>query len=159
MIDIRKDVPGLWCDDITFCPERCGWKDCPRNQANIRDRAIPHSFSVEIPQDCPKEQERSVKQMDREKVKKELLELNATAYGLWVHNQKNEFLAQIGNVTDDALALLKEQEATVKQWTKEIEDYQLAHAPDSHDKGEKYQYKKGIWDGLQIAWNIISEGR
>ena len=57
------------------------------------------------------------------------------------------------------IALLKEQEATVKQWTKEIEDYQLAHAPDSHDKGEKYQYKKGIWDGLQIAWNIISEGR
>ena len=49
--------------------------------------------------------------MDREKVKKELLELNAEAYGLWVHDQKNEFLAQIGNVTDDALALLKKVEA------------------------------------------------
>ena len=49
--------------------------------------------------------------MNREKVKKELLELNAKAYGLWVHDQKNEFLAQIGNVTDDVLELLKEQEA------------------------------------------------
>ena len=53
MSDIR-DIDGLWCDDITFCPERCGWKDCPRNKQNIRDKTIPHSFSVEIPQDCPR---------------------------------------------------------------------------------------------------------
>ena len=52
-MDIR-DIDGLWCDDITFCPERCGWKDCPRNKQNIRDKTIPHSFSVEIPQDCPR---------------------------------------------------------------------------------------------------------
>ena len=53
MPDIR-DVDGLWCDDITFCPIRCGWQSCPRNQRNIRDRTIPHSFTVEIPKDCPK---------------------------------------------------------------------------------------------------------
>lgn len=61
--------------------------------------------------------------------------------------------------------LLKEQEAVVKQWTKEIADNQLAHAPkDSHefmslDEHLENEYKRGIWDGLQIAWNIISEGR
>ena len=55
-MDIRE-IDGLWCDDITFCPERCGWKDCPRNRVNIRDRTVPHSFSMEIPQDCPKKQE------------------------------------------------------------------------------------------------------
>lgn len=54
MSDIR-DVPGLWCDDITFCQEKCGWTDCPRNSQNIRDRTIPHSFSVGIPYDCPKQ--------------------------------------------------------------------------------------------------------
>ena len=48
---------------------------------------------------------------DREKIKKELLELNAEAYRSWVHDQKNVFLIQIGNVTSDALELLKEQEA------------------------------------------------
>jgi len=53
MTDIR-DIDGLFCDDITFCPERCGWKSCPRNSENIRDKAIPHSFSVEVPKDCPK---------------------------------------------------------------------------------------------------------
>lgn len=55
-VDIR-DIDGMWCDDITFCSERCGWKSCPRNQKNIRDRTIPHSFLVEIPQDCPKRKE------------------------------------------------------------------------------------------------------
>jgi len=58
----------------------------------------------------------------------------------------------------DAIAILKEQEEQVKQWTKEIAENQLAHAPDELDR-ENYDYKKGIWDGLQIAWNIISEGR
>ena len=58
----------------------------------------------------------------------------------------------------DAIALLKEQEGQVQQWTKEIADNQLAHAPDELDR-ENLEYKKGIWDGLQIAWNIISEGR
>jgi len=52
-IDIRE-IDGLWCDDITFCPEKCGWRECPRNKVNIRDRTVPHSFSVEIPDDCPK---------------------------------------------------------------------------------------------------------
>lgn len=61
--------------------------------------------------------------------------------------------------------LLKEQEAVAKQWTKEIADNQLAHAPkDSHEfmslnEHLENEYKKGIWDGLQIAWNIISDGR
>lgn len=56
VMDIR-DIDGLWCDDITFCQEECGWKSCPRNKKNIRDRTVPHSFSVEIPEDCPKRQE------------------------------------------------------------------------------------------------------
>ena len=64
----------------------------------------------------------------------------------------------LADFCDDAIKLLKEQEEQVKQWTKEIADNQLAHAPDELDR-ENWDYKKGIWDGLQIAWNIISEGR
>ena len=55
-MDIRE-IDGLWCDDITFCQETCERMDCPRNKHHIRDRSVPHSFSVEIPQDCPKKQE------------------------------------------------------------------------------------------------------
>ena len=52
-MDIRGIV-GLWCDDITFCPKKeCKRVKCPRNQANIRDPSIPHSFFVERPPDCP----------------------------------------------------------------------------------------------------------
>ena len=52
-MDIRE-LHGLWCDDISFCPiEKCRRKTCPRNQMNIRDRTIPHSFFVERPPDCP----------------------------------------------------------------------------------------------------------
>ena len=71
----------------------------------------------------------------------------------------------MGQMIEDTIALLKEQDAVVKQWTKEIADNQLAHAPnDSHefmtlDEHLENEYKRGIWDGLQIAWNIISEGR
>ncbi len=48
------DYAGLWNDDITFCQEKCDWTHCPRNSINIRDKTIPHSFSVEVPTDCPK---------------------------------------------------------------------------------------------------------
>jgi len=48
------DIIGLWCDDISFCPEHCERIDCPRNSYNIRDRRVPHSFFVERPEDCPK---------------------------------------------------------------------------------------------------------
>ena len=53
MSDIRN-VSGLWCDDISFCQEECGWIDCPRNKRNIRDKTVPHSYFVDIPPDCPK---------------------------------------------------------------------------------------------------------
>ena len=48
------DIEGMWCDDITFCQEHCERIDCPRNSYNIRDRRVPHSYSLERPKDCPK---------------------------------------------------------------------------------------------------------
>lgn len=41
--------------DITFCPNSsCELKRCRRNPKWIADKSIPHSYSVEIPDDCPK---------------------------------------------------------------------------------------------------------
>ena len=48
------NVNAIWHDDITFCQEECDWTDCMRNKKNIRDKTIPHSFSVDVPEDCPK---------------------------------------------------------------------------------------------------------
>lgn len=59
--DIRNIV-GLWCDDITFCQETCERMDCPRNKHHIRDRSVPHSFSIERPLDCPKEADEIIRE-------------------------------------------------------------------------------------------------
>ena len=40
-------------EDITFCPLTCNNISCMRNKDNIRDRTIPHSYSTDIPDDCP----------------------------------------------------------------------------------------------------------
>lgn len=48
-----SDEMGWFSDDITFCPKECEIVSCMRNKANIRNKSIPHSFSVEIPSDCP----------------------------------------------------------------------------------------------------------
>lgn len=49
-----RDFDEMYCDDITFCAEQCGLESCPKNNKNIRDKTIPHSFSVGRPSDCPK---------------------------------------------------------------------------------------------------------
>lgn len=64
-MDIRK-IEGLFCDDISFCPKRCGWTNCPRNSQNIRDKTIPHSYFVETPPDCPKLQQKEKKDAKRD---------------------------------------------------------------------------------------------
>ena len=44
---------SYFSDDITFCPLNCDNMDCIRNSKNIQDRTIPHSYSIELPDDCP----------------------------------------------------------------------------------------------------------
>ena len=59
----------------------------------------------------------------------------------------------------DALALLKEQENQKQNWLKQIADTQLLNSPCEWQSEDQRLYAKGVWDGLQIAWDIISEGR
>ena len=59
---------------------------------------------------------------------------------------------------DDALALLKEQEEQKRRWLQSIADNQLANSPTyGKDDNVAYWHKRGIWDGLQIAWEILTE--
>ena len=59
----------MWSDDISFCLKAsCKRKTCPRNQINIRDRTIPHSFFVERPPDCPYRKKQDEFYHKREKV-------------------------------------------------------------------------------------------
>ena len=83
--------------------------------------------------------------MDREKVI-ERLEKVWDAFNHMEHELYADYVF-------DALALLKEQES----WINEIAEYQQSIS--GSGMHELDDYEKGEWDGLQIAWNIISEGR
>ena len=129
MIDIRKDVPGLWCDDITFCPEKCGWKDCPRNQANIRDRTVPHSFFTDTASDCPKrlKKEGELRVIDRGKVEKGLRICTSgePCNGCPYLTERNCSLEMV----EDALDLLKEQDARIEQLTRYVNGFSREAVP------------------------------
>ena len=62
-----------------------------------------------------------------------------------------------------AIALLKEQEAKERKWLQTIADNQIANAPKdspmSLDEQLESEYKSGIYDGLQMAFEILTEGR
>ena len=58
----------------------------------------------------------------------------------------------------DALALLKEQENQKQNWLKQIADTQYLNAPCEWQSEDQRLYAHGVWDGLQIAWDILTEG-
>ena len=59
----------------------------------------------------------------------------------------------------DALELLKEQDKKENKWFKTIADNQYANAPDERYAGEEHAYKKGMYDGLQMALDIMENER
>ena len=119
MIDIKEDVPWLWGDDITFCLAECTYERCPRNSKNIRDKTIPHSYCKDIPKDCPIHDLPSIDDhevkidTDNEKVIKGLEKFKA------------DFKPFCGGRADwkridDAIAMLKKQEAELLQQEAEL---------------------------------------
>ena len=59
----------------------------------------------------------------------------------------------------DALSLLKEQEEQKQKWLQNIADNQLAFSPSERDNAYCYIKHQGIYDGLQMAYDILTEGR
>lgn len=63
--------------------------------------------------------------------------------------------SEVQNIAKKALELLKEQDEQKRQWLIEIADNQIAHAPYPN----KDEYTRGIYDGLEMAWQIITGGK
>ena len=105
--------------------------------------------------------------MDREKVVSHLqiihtwatVDLRSPKEPIWSYRT----LEDVKQWTDDAIALLKEQEEQKRKWLQTIADTQLANAPKdrkefmSLDEHMEYQYQLGVYDGLQMAWDILTE--
>ena len=69
------------------------------------------------------------------------------------------FFCDNQRVLTDTLSLLKEQEEQKQKWLQNIADNQLAFAPSERDNAYCYAKHEGIYDGLQMAYNILTEGR
>ena len=78
------DVPGLYCDDITFCWNHCERTDCPRNSCNIRDRNVPHSYTKDVPSDCPKQDSSNKRQIVEERIGDTVVELKERGNGTYL---------------------------------------------------------------------------
>lgn len=59
----------------------------------------------------------------------------------------------------EAEKLLKEQEEQKRKWLQAIADNQLAVSPTGYETEEGLARKTGEWNGLQMAWDILMEGR
>jgi len=62
-------------------------------------------------------------------------------------------LEDITEWTDDAIALLKEQDKQKQKWLQCIADNQLAIG----GADPLTEYEQGVWDGLEMAYNILTE--
>ena len=66
--------------------------------------------------------------------------------------------SEVQNIAKSALELLKAQEEQKRRWLQSIADNQLASSPTyGKDDNVAYWHKRGIWDGLQMAWEILTE--
>ena len=63
-----------------------------------------------------------------------------------------------GTVLDDAIALLKNHEEQKQKWLQNIADNQLANSPDEWQSPEQRMYSKGVYDGLQMAYEMLAYG-
>ena len=55
----------------------------------------------------------------------------------------------------EAAALLEEQEEQKRKWLQCIADNQLANSPNGNENELDLMYKSGVWNGLQIAYEIL----
>ena len=62
-----------------------------------------------------------------------------------------------GELSRDVLALLKQQEEQKQRWLQAIADNQLANSPNGNEDDMELKYESGVWNGLQMAWEILTE--
>ena len=93
--------------------------------------------------------ERIAKMIDREQV---MSFLEGLAEPDWRDFHSD---SEVQNIAKSALALMKEQEEQERKWLQNIADNQLSVG----GVDPLTEYEQGKWDGLQMAFEILTEGR
>lgn len=82
-----------------------------------------------------------------------------------LEEQRNRFMDEyvdFGGVNESynkAIDLLKEQEEQKQKWLKQIAYAQLAVCPTGNETEEELAKLTGEWNGLQMAFDILTNGR
>ena len=69
----------------------------------------------------------------------------------------DEIMPGCATLVRDALKLLKEQKNLKGKLLQKIADNQLANAPSEWMNETQRTYSHGVWDGLQMAYEIINQ--
>ena len=69
-----------------------------------------------------------------------------------------EMCIRIGRAITRVIPLLKAQEEQKQKWLKRITDAQIAVCPTGNETEEELAKRTGEWNGLQIAFDILTEG-
>ena len=94
---------------------------------------------------------------DLEKTIDDLKLLNALCHGT-VLDDAIALLKGLQDEIDRSRSFLKDQEAQKQSILKNIADNQLANSPDEWQSPEQQMYSKGVFDGLQIAYEMLAYG-
>lgn len=62
-----------------------------------------------------------------------------------------------GNIIRKTIEILKNQQEQKRKWLQNIADNQLAVSPTGYETEEELAKRAGEWNGLQMAYEIISE--
>lgn len=62
-----------------------------------------------------------------------------------------------GNIIRKTIEILKNQQEQKRKWLQTIADNQLAVSPTGYETEESLAKRTGEWNGLQMAYEIISE--
>ena len=71
---------------------------------------------------------------------------------IWIANSERDAMVRILTKTAE---LLKEQQQIKERILRNIVDNQLANAPSGQNELLVEHHKKGVWDGLQMAYEIV----
>ena len=74
-------------------------------------------------------------------------------------NMHDDLSRMLGELIEEQQAEIERLKAQKQKWLQNIADNQLANAPNEGNTTHEHTYRSGVYMGLQMAWEILTEGR
>ena len=74
-------------------------------------------------------------------------------------NMHDDLSEMLDELIAEQQAEIERMKAQKQKWLQNIADQQLAVSPTGYESEEELAKRTGEWNGLQMAWEILTEGR